>query len=70
MKTPGIYICKTNGKIWLVDKIEHVTQEELTDKSFGSFSIIVSGCVDGKQEIDRCLIKKSQFKLFQKIGRL
>lgn len=68
MKRAGIYMTKQHGVIWLVEKVEYYEKSITTDGE--EFSIIVSGSVDGKQKINRCLIRGSQFKQFVRIGDL
>lgn len=65
MTKPGVYYEKSNGKIWLVEKIEHYGKAYTTH----SFSLILKGNRDGRTELNRCYISAKQFKLFLYLGK-
>lgn len=64
MTKPGVYYEKSNGKIWLVEKIEHYDKAYATP----SFSLILKGSWDGRTELNRCYISAKQFRLFLYLG--
>lgn len=63
MTRPGVYMVKSTGAIWAVEKLEYY--EDLNRE----FVIVTEGLVDGR-EIHRCLITSDQFKYFVRIGEL
>lgn len=63
MKTPGVYYQPNRNVFWYVERVDYY--EDLVNPAFS----IVWGYVDNKT-VTKCLITKTQFKLFKRIGEL
>lgn len=59
----GVYVTKPSFIIWTIEEFEHY--EDLLSE----FIIVTKGYCNGR-DLRRCLITKSQFKLFYRIGEL
>lgn len=64
MTTKGVYMAKKSGKIILITECEFYDRDETAEP----FSL-VTWC-EQKGDFPKTLIKKDQFKIFTKIGKL